>query len=106
MNPGNTDAAVADLKNQLGGGKTSTGATSSRHFTNHACSLLGAQVPARQSYYSIRGDVVAFACNRRDGPTTLSGRTYAVSLESITRSCGLYIAGAQELNIPIIVGYQ
>jgi hypothetical protein len=78
----------------------------SGHFTNHACSLLGASVPARQSYYSIRSGVVAFACSRRDGPTVLSGGTYAASLESITRSCGLYIAGAQELNIPIIVGYQ
>ncbi|KAF1847773.1 uncharacterized protein K460DRAFT_414455 [Cucurbitaria berberidis CBS 394.84] len=88
MNPGNCDAAVADLKNQM---KPS--------FVN-----------AGQSFYSIRGDVVAFACNRSPNRSwLLVASNYANALGRISGSCGRYIAGATEFGDPgqaLIVGYQ
>ena len=58
MNSGDCDAAVADLKSQVGD------------------STL---IPNSQSYYSVRGSVVAFACNRVDQPwrVSTSGLTQA-----------------------------
>lgn len=78
MDHGNCDAAVADLKNQLGG---------------------YAVIPGGMSWYSIRGGVVAFVCNR--SPAGSQGVAYADrltnSLSAITQACGWYIAGTQEI---------
>jgi hypothetical protein len=70
----NTDDAVADLKNQLG---------------DDGQYLLGAQ-----AYYSVRGSVVAFACNL-DADATLLVWTDIItqSAGQITSACGLYVAG-------------
>jgi len=61
------------------------------------------------SFYSIRGNVVAFACNRSpDRSWLLIANDYANALGSITGSCGSYIAGAYEFGDPnqaLIVGY-
>jgi hypothetical protein len=86
MNAGNCDAAVSDLKYQL----DSYGA-----------------IPAGQSYYSIRGDVVAFACNRdTNNPSQpWDGSYFGVVAAGITSQCGNYIAGSyQAFNT--IFGYM
>ncbi|CAO2651778.1 Nn.00g000610.m01.CDS01 [Neocucurbitaria sp. VM-36] len=88
MNPGNCDAAVADLKKQM---KPSL-------------------VKPKMSFYSIRGDVVAFACNRSPNRNWLLVESnYANALARITGACGRYIAGSTEFGDPnqaLIVGYQ
>lgn len=68
--PGDCDAAVADIKNQLGGGAT---------FSYRA-------------YYSIRGAVVAFAC-ARTYDYTITGDNYASFVSDVTSVCGRYVAG-------------
>jgi hypothetical protein len=86
MNTGNCDAAVSNLKNQL----DSYGA-----------------IPAGQSYYSIRGDVVAFACNRdpNNPSQPWDGYYFGTVTVGITSQCGNYIAGSyQAFNT--IFGYM
>jgi len=68
--PSDCDAAVADLENQLGNGVTID----------------------FDSYYSIRGAVVAFVCSRSsDFP--ISGSDYSQYVSDVTSECGRYIAG-------------
>ncbi|KAH7371950.1 hypothetical protein BKA66DRAFT_572518 [Pyrenochaeta sp. MPI-SDFR-AT-0127] len=86
MNPGNCDAAVADLKNQLSN-----------------------LIPSGTAFYSIRGDVVAFACNRGSSNWIMNGNAYGEQLVHITNLCGRYIAGSRQAgedNRALIVGYM
>jgi hypothetical protein len=86
MNTNNCDAAVADMRNQLGGSST---------------------VRARLSYYSIRGAVVAFACNRSGSDQKMDGQTYGQALSIITNRCGRYIAGSVSVTgSNFILGYM
>lgn len=72
LNHGDCDAAVADLKHQLGSGKQWWGPTF--------------------AYYSIRGGVIAFACPT--GWSTRAGENLIRdTLEAVTKKCGWYIAG-------------
>ncbi|KAF2124887.1 hypothetical protein P153DRAFT_435093 [Dothidotthia symphoricarpi CBS 119687] len=87
LNHGDCDAAVADLKSQfrpslINGGK---------------------------SFYSIRGSVVAFACNRSQTDWLLLPQTFTDAASAITGSCGWYIAGTTErgdANNALILGYM
>lgn len=81
MNHDNCDAAVADLIEQTG------------HGDGVSCNFM-------DNYYSIRGDVVAFACNDHLGSIeTASGKfqwtdwQLTTSYAAITKLCGWYIAG-------------
>jgi hypothetical protein len=68
--PGDCDAAVADMENQLGGGVT---------FSDSA-------------YYSIRGAVVAFAC-AKNGRFTINSSQFSDFVSDVTSACGRYVAG-------------
>ncbi|KAF1825220.1 uncharacterized protein K489DRAFT_429513 [Dissoconium aciculare CBS 342.82] len=86
MNPGNCDAAVQDLKNQMG-----------KYIGPHL------------SFYSIRSNVVAFACNQGSQNVYADAGTYGTQLQKITSACGRYIAGSLDLvggSNPFIVGYM
>ncbi|KAL6812859.1 hypothetical protein GGI42DRAFT_349017 [Trichoderma sp. SZMC 28013] len=87
LDPGNCDAAVADLKTQL----------------------PGAHIYEGTSYYSIRGNVVAFVCVPYVDPgvwTDISPDQYGQALATITAKCGRYIAGAMFTGYSIeYVGY-
>jgi hypothetical protein len=88
MTPSNCDAAVEDMKHQL--------------------DTQGA-IGAHLSFYSIRNDVVAFACNRADRSFEMSGQRFAIGLEGITDWCGRYVAGSADIgdyNLPVISGYM
>lgn len=81
MNHGNCDAAVADLIEQTG------------HGDGVSCNL-------GDSYYSIRGDVVAFACNNWPTSVDTSADKFqwtdwqlTNSYATITKLCGWYVAG-------------
>jgi hypothetical protein len=80
LNPGDCDAAVADLTNQLnhGGGPNNCGV-----------------IPRERAWYSIRGSVVAFACVGllADEPIVICGKDLADSLSAVTGRCGRYMAG-------------
>ncbi|KAH6658867.1 hypothetical protein BKA67DRAFT_652150 [Truncatella angustata] len=68
------DAAVADLKTQVGS---------------------GVHIAPATSYYSIRGSVVAFACEYTGvGTMFISGSDITYMAADITSACGLYIAGS------------
>jgi hypothetical protein len=72
---GNCDAAVANLKGQLG---------------------YGSQISANSAWYAISNNVVAFACNQGwDGDLVIGDRDIADMAQHITDSCGWYIAGTQ-----------
>ncbi|KAH8883328.1 hypothetical protein GQ53DRAFT_430442 [Thozetella sp. PMI_491] len=75
MNHGDCDAAVADLTHQLD--------TSSISI----CPGL--------TFYSIRGSVVAFACNFGDSIQceSATGQQYGDMLKAITSRCGWYVPG-------------
>ncbi|CAI0648690.1 unnamed protein product [Colletotrichum noveboracense] len=82
MNPGNCDSAVAGLK-----------------------SLIDSQ--DGRSLYVIKGDVVAFICNRsRDADTWINANDYGQGLAQITSACGLYSAGTLQHIADIDVGYM
>ncbi|KAL6808686.1 hypothetical protein J3E69DRAFT_378303 [Trichoderma sp. SZMC 28015] len=87
LDPSNCDAAVADLKTQL----------------------PGAHIYEGTSYYSIRGNVVAFVCVPYTDPgvwTDISPDQYGQALATITAHCGRYIAGAMFTGYSIeYVGY-
>jgi hypothetical protein len=77
MNHDNCDAAVQDLRNQFGGGSKSQPGL---------------------SFYSIRGDIVAFACSRE--ATTAYQWTsddIARSYTGVTARCGFYVAGTLQI---------
>ncbi|KZM18905.1 uncharacterized protein EKO05_0010399 [Ascochyta rabiei] len=87
MVSGDCDAAVADLKTQL---RPST-------------------INPGQAYYSIRGKVVAFACNRGNRNWTVFPQNLGDSLADITNKCGWYIAGAKQTgndDQALLLGYQ
>lgn len=86
MNPGNCDGAVADLKAQMPG-------------------AIGPFL----AWFSIRNDVVAFACNRGGDSAFAYVPSYTTALERITAACGRYIAGSYhwgDNGYPYIVGYM
>ena len=61
------------------------------------------------AYYSIRGKVVAFVCNRGNANWTVFPQNLADSLSTITSRCGWYIAGAQQNgndDKALLLGYQ
>jgi hypothetical protein len=77
MDHGSCDAAVDDLKRQLG---------------------TGAYITAPyQSFYSVRGSVVAFVCNFHYDTTFFYANAdyFGQSAARITDSCGWYIAGSE-----------
>ncbi len=73
LDHGQCDAAVADLKNQLG--------RNAREWWTAT------------AWYSIRGGVVAFACNPGSGRTWAADFLVGETLEAVTKKCGWYIAG-------------
>jgi hypothetical protein len=75
MDPGSCDAAVADIKNQFGGGNT---------------------VNSGLSFYSIRGSVVAFVCNRSSASYNSDGNFFALVASDITNTCGRYVPGSRD----------
>jgi hypothetical protein len=74
LNTGDTDAANANLAHQLG---------------------RGSDIGAHLSFYSIRGGVVAFACNLSGGTKLFAGDAIGQNNAQITASCGRYIAGSR-----------
>ena len=82
LDPHNCDAAVADLKNQVG--------------TSGIIPTVG------HAYYSIRGNVVSFICAFSNNPPPegykVTSQFITDALESVTSSCGRYIAGT---NMPL-----
>jgi hypothetical protein len=50
------------------------------------------------SYYSIRGNVVAFACSRDSVPIRWGGRQIETNNWHITQSCGPYTAGTLQIG--------
>jgi hypothetical protein len=88
MDPGNCDAAVTNIRNQLNQGNP---------------------VPAGHSFYAIQNNVVAFACNYGSVDFTTNGDSFGHSLESITNACGRYVAGSKDTGFngdSFIVGYM
>jgi hypothetical protein len=90
LDHGNTDAAVQDLKNQVG--------PDNRNQKDI-------------NFYSIRGDVVAFSCLDHAWWTMTEASYLTNSFSTITSRCGWYIAGTAEQNPdqaaePAIVGYM
>jgi len=83
LDPGDCNAAVADLSNQLINGP------------NGGC----VSIPRDYSYYSIRGSVVAFVCNLSGVPFDICGMGYGNSLKDVTAHCGEYIAGTEEVSV-------
>lgn len=60
------------------------------------------------SYYSIKGGVVAFACNPAGNGNgkLLYSDLIASSMQTITNACGWYIAGATKDSDNVHIGYQ
>jgi hypothetical protein len=86
MNRGDTDAAVADLKAQL------------NEYT---------YIPPGQSYYSIRGGAVAFACHYGSEPKGIAGDILRVVFKSLTGRCGQYVPSTKEdFDSSFAVGYM
>jgi len=75
--PSDCDAAVQDLKNQV-----------------NSQPYGGIYPKVGNSWYSIRGSVVAFQCPLRDGSTWLQASLISSQLAIITATCGRYIAGS------------
>lgn len=69
---GDCDAAVANLKAQVGN---------------------GVYVQPQLSYYAIRGSVVAFICNYSDSQSPVTVGLITTAAGHITNRCGEYIAG-------------
>jgi hypothetical protein len=76
LNPSNCDAAVQDLKNQVG-------------------SQPGGSIHPKlgNAWYSIRGSVVAFQCPYSGWTSTLNVPDISNYLAIITATCGRYISG-------------
>lgn len=73
MDHGNCDAAVQDMKNQLGSGVT---------------------IPSGNAYYSIRGNAVAFVCTRAQlTGHWVDAQIFSDAAATITTACGWYVAG-------------
>ncbi|KAF9696718.1 hypothetical protein EKO04_005159 [Ascochyta lentis] len=90
LDHGSTDAAVQDLKNQIG--------PNNRNQNDI-------------NYYSIRGGVVAFSCLDDAWWTTTESGYLTNAYSTITARCGWYIAGTAELSPdgaaePSVVGYM
>lgn len=89
VNKAGTDAANADLANQIGNGVT---------------------VREQNCYYSIRGGIVAFVCNPY--PTNAGATFFKSNVGGcdavITADCGLYVAGtyAWGYETSYLVGYM
>ncbi|KAF9880399.1 hypothetical protein CkaCkLH20_02353 [Colletotrichum karsti] len=82
------DAAVEDLKSQL---------------TKSIVPLIG----AGKAWYSIRGGVVAFMCNKNlIFPAGVGASHYGGDLAEITKACGLYVPGTRERDEGLDVGYM
>lgn len=77
MDQGDCDGAVANLKNQCGGGAT---------------------VGGNLDYYAIDNSVVAYFCNFNSGATNCYFFDAADAYQLITGSCGLYQAGWDSLT--------
>jgi hypothetical protein len=75
MDQGSCDAAVADIENQFGNGNN---------------------VNSGQSFYSIRGSVVAFVCNRSSATYNSDGSFFALVASDITNTCGRYVPGSRD----------
>ena len=87
VNAKDTDAAVADLKSQLG--------------------KNGHRINPAMSYYSVRGGVVAFVCNL-DGNAVLKAWVDIITqaAEQITGACGKYVAGSTGAQYNFAIGYM
>ncbi|KAF2129192.1 hypothetical protein P153DRAFT_404235 [Dothidotthia symphoricarpi CBS 119687] len=90
LDHGNTDAAVQDLKNQIGPNQINQN---------------------NVNYYSIRGNVVAFSCIQEAWFTTSEASYLTNAFAEITSRCGWYIAGTAQLSPdgaadPSVVGYM
>jgi len=81
-----TDAAVADLKAQLGD---------------------GSYIDPSLATYSVRGSVVAFVCNN-DGNAPLKAWADIVTQAAlqVTNACGWYVAGTAGANFEFSIGYM
>ena len=78
LNHGDCDAAVADLKGQLG---------------------RNTLIDGGKAYYSIRGGVVAFACDPvKNWQAAASSDLMAAAADHITKACGWYIPGTAEFD--------
>ncbi|KAL9075703.1 MAG: hypothetical protein Q9161_001455 [Pseudevernia consocians] len=77
MDRGDCDGAVANLKNQCGG---------------------GASVGGNLDYYAIDNSVVAYFCNFNSGATNCYFFDAADAYQLITGTCGLYQAGWDSLT--------
>ncbi|KAF2731052.1 hypothetical protein EJ04DRAFT_443787 [Polyplosphaeria fusca] len=94
MNPKNCDDAVSDVRRQL--------------FDVAGPGGVGI-IPVGQSFYAIKTNVVAFACNRGGRRYDISPSQFSGILGRITDRCGRYISGAFQLGeeeYELIVGYQ
>jgi hypothetical protein len=78
----NCDAAVADMTNAMSSGPVLPGL----------------------SFYSIRGDVLAFACNRGEEPFPAYDG-FRDFVQHIVDNCGSYVAGSSQL-VETIMGYM
>lgn len=62
------------------------------------------------SYYSIRGDAVAFACNMGGGPEPFSAAAMTTMASYITTKCGWYVAGSANrewgVSLNLVSGYM
>ncbi|KAF2732152.1 hypothetical protein EJ04DRAFT_608882 [Polyplosphaeria fusca] len=90
MNLKNTDDAVSGVRAQL---------------------ERGGDIPAGQSFYTIKTNVVAFMCNKDNRKAGLTAFIFSAHLGTITDRCGRYISGAYQDGPTknrgaIIVGYQ
>ncbi|KAF2150020.1 hypothetical protein K461DRAFT_323512 [Myriangium duriaei CBS 260.36] len=82
----NCDTAVEDLKAQFDhDGRTLPG-SAERPVT----------LRPHTSYYAVRGNVVAFACNENPSVAVTSRLQMTAIAQAITRSCGWYVAGTGE----------
>ncbi|KAK3989420.1 hypothetical protein QBC44DRAFT_241638 [Cladorrhinum sp. PSN332] len=85
MNSRNCDDAVANMKEQI----RNRGGTIS--------------VPTGQSYYAVRGGVVAFVCSRpgNTAVTPVTEQLFGELLEVVTYLCGRYVPGTFKHGTPI-----
>lgn len=82
-----TDAAVADLKNQLTSG--------------------GSLIANGEAYYSIRGGTVAFVCNSNHNAMLLAwSAEVGHGLAQVTHACGAYVAGSVGGLYGTSIGYM
>lgn len=70
LNHADCDAAVQNLKNQLGD---------------------RSRIEAHLAFYAIRGSVVAFACNNSGSTAVIGSEGVRLAAEHVTNACGWYI---------------